>query len=776
MSYAIEKSMMGRKPLTILELDLDYCRYEYGQTYTNLLLRSEQLDNATWAKSNVTVTVNDTISPSGAINAEKIQDTSSSAEGYIQQTITVANDSQQYVFSCYLKAGTATDPVLYMALSGGTGVTGHIVIDLDTEKLTKISTSDEHGLVFIGNGWYRAWVSVTNNTSGNTTLQCRIQAEDWGLGGIETGYFYGYGAQCVAGSTPGHYVLTTTVSASAGCDAAGSGDSKCYNTRKTCADTANYTKQNRSYRFCQPRSDLPKGISMYPCIKGNPNLSPVGAPVYGVGDRGKVAVTFDDFPHNDRGTDPYVDGRTYDPLSQGTFFGKLFARNPYYVGRTFRVKTGFITNPFSWANFQNRTYITDKIEGPDTKWRAIITGADILRLTDKEISKVPLQTTGTYVSGLTSSPLTINIAGDDSYDSSGEVRIGDEVYQYTGKSLNSPEDGGCILTGITRASWGSTQEDPDVGDTVELCKSWSSTNVVDIVYEMLNTYVGIDASNIPYNNGSPEDEWDIEKVNWLSGFNLTTIITEPTGVNELLEELAEQCQFSLFVDQINDKIKLITNTPPLANESVTALNDDSHFRKNSLSIKEDTKRHYTRVLIHYDKRDYTKEQDVNNFKVAYLNIDTASESADLYNTKKEKVIYSRWFDETNSGQVILLASRLLSRFTEPPKIIRFSLDAKDSDLWTGDLAEITSRIHQEAAGCNCPIRVQVLSVDEDMDKYHYVTMSSQFVSQGRYGFIKPSGSPKVDYSDETETNQDAYAHIVANSGEFPDGEQGYKII
>jgi hypothetical protein len=39
---------------------------------TNLVLRSEEFDNASWGKINATITANATASPSGVINADKI--------------------------------------------------------------------------------------------------------------------------------------------------------------------------------------------------------------------------------------------------------------------------------------------------------------------------------------------------------------------------------------------------------------------------------------------------------------------------------------------------------------------------------------------------------------------------------------------------------------------------------------------------------------------------------------------------------------------------------
>ena len=299
--------------------------------------------------------------------------------------------------------------------------------------------------------------------------------------------------------------------------------------------------------------------------------------------------------------------------------------------------------------------------------------------------------------------------------------------------------------------------------------------MVDIVYDLLVNYAGIDSTKIPYNNGSPEDEWDIEKLNWLSLNNLTTIISEPTGIKTLLEELCEENQFSLYVDQVNDKVKLVTNTPPALNEPLTLLNDNANLVEDSISVKRDTKRQYTRVSILYAMRDYTQSKDeVTNYKLGYIDPDLSAEGVDQYDVIKEKRIFSRWYNDTNGPQVSQLSGRLRARFVDPPVVVHFDLDAKDSDVWSGTLAEITSRHLQDFDGSNVAFTVQILTVDERKDRLRYVAMSSQF--KGLYGYIKPSSSPKVDYSDETEENKIKYAHICPNTGFFDDGEPGSKII
>ena len=46
------------------------------------------------------------------------------------------------------------------------------------------------------------------------------------------------------------------------CTATETGDAKCFNTLKTCNDTANYNKTSVEVKSCLPRSNLPIGEPM----------------------------------------------------------------------------------------------------------------------------------------------------------------------------------------------------------------------------------------------------------------------------------------------------------------------------------------------------------------------------------------------------------------------------------------------------------------------------------------------------------------------------------
>lgn len=72
----------------------------------NLLLRSEEFDNASWAKTNTTITPNDAIAPNGTQTAERLNATTASTARTYQDVTVTAGVS--YTASIYAKAGTST--------------------------------------------------------------------------------------------------------------------------------------------------------------------------------------------------------------------------------------------------------------------------------------------------------------------------------------------------------------------------------------------------------------------------------------------------------------------------------------------------------------------------------------------------------------------------------------------------------------------------------------------------------------------------------------------
>lgn len=95
-------------PITILE-----------PSRTNLILYSQEFNNAAWGKSTTTVTANAAIAPDGTLTADRVQGVGASA---IDQTITTTVTN--YVYSFWVKSYSGINQTFRARINGG--VTGNL--------------------------------------------------------------------------------------------------------------------------------------------------------------------------------------------------------------------------------------------------------------------------------------------------------------------------------------------------------------------------------------------------------------------------------------------------------------------------------------------------------------------------------------------------------------------------------------------------------------------------------------------------------------------------
>jgi len=579
---------------------------------------------------------------------------------------------------------------------------------------------------------------------------------------------------------------------------------KCHNTLGTCKDPDNYTKTTKTYKFTDKGVYTPVGLTAFPAVTKvtySPTKLEFGK---GLGYRSKLSVSFQDFEHHDRGIDPYQSDRTYD-TSRGTFFRKLIARNKYYNGRPLRVYNGFNSfrndrtlplfpsstiypsdkifpqnqilydstiNFFSDVDFQTREYI---IESVNLKGEKItITAKDILKKLDKERSQAPKQSEGSLKADITNvaTSLTLTDAAFADYPASGHIRINDEIISYTGKT--SPD----TLTGLSRAQYGTTADDHDLDDTVQLCLIYTSMNVVDIIYDLIVTYGGIDSSYIPYDNGATgiDEEWDIERDTYLSYATYSTIISEPEGVNDLLAELTEQSMLMLWWDDKTQKIRLKALTQPTQRQSIKTLNDNVNFIQDSISFKMLEGDRYSQLWVRWNIKDWSQDlKEKDNYSTVYVGANLDSETSDRYGDKRVKEINSRWF--ASSSQPTTLYTRFAQLYTDAPVEFKAKLDGKDYDLEIGQFVDIESDHFLEPNGSAMKIRAFITEIKDIIPGHSIeVTATSTGFQLGlRYGYI--TDNTMVDYTSATDAEKEVNGFIAATSSGFPSDEgDAYRII
>lgn len=179
---------------------------------TNICLRSQELDNASWTKQNVTVTANSTTSPDGTVNAEKVAKNGVSADDKIEQSIAISN-STEYSISAFLKNNDNPNggkTTLAFRVSGGTLFRKGYEWTGSTLAATTTFASGTRTNEFIedyGNDWYRVGFSFTSDgTYGDFEIDVDRS------GGTSTTSIYAWGCQLEEGGFKTSYIETSTAS------------------------------------------------------------------------------------------------------------------------------------------------------------------------------------------------------------------------------------------------------------------------------------------------------------------------------------------------------------------------------------------------------------------------------------------------------------------------------------------------------------------------------------------------------------------------------------
>jgi hypothetical protein len=158
---------------------------------TNLVTFSEQMDNAAWTKTNVTITANDEVSPDGYTNADKITDNANNTQHRVSQTISVTSGTS-YTASIFVKNDDKGDFAINFTASGFSST--QIVFNL----INGTVTSGTGTIQDYGNGWYRISATEAANVTGSGTIGFNL-----GNGGAYVGSsqsVFIYGAQCEIGN------------------------------------------------------------------------------------------------------------------------------------------------------------------------------------------------------------------------------------------------------------------------------------------------------------------------------------------------------------------------------------------------------------------------------------------------------------------------------------------------------------------------------------------------------------------------------------------------
>jgi len=506
----------------------------------------------------------------------------------------------------------------------------------------------------------------------------------------------------------------------------------------TCDETWD-TTTFKTYRFAT--TNLPRTYGRPPTSSGLPGdiIELDGAAVYpiiidvneevtelqpgeGLAIQGSASITF---------TDIDADPGPVTETTEGTFFGKLAARN-ILNNKDARIIQYHVNDDGIYAEDDGLTrfYIVDTLKN-DGRGTWTITFKEELSKLDKDKNQFPIPTNGTIRTAVDASVVIIPVDSttDWATDSQGlipyTVKVGDELFkvasvtdnQGPGAALNVGTRGADIV--FTNTLSETVADTHAVGDAVQICYTSDDQDIDLFLTDVLESS-GIPSAFIP------SADWAAEIAEWHPTDKINTIWHEPVESNEVTKQVTIGFLLDIWYDNEDQEVKL--SAISVWQVSGPTIEEGKQITYNTFRISPRELIRFSRAFVYFDKPNKVDNDDIKNYRGLSLNIVSSLEDPGLFGEPKTKEFDNSHVIGLNAA--VLLTQRTTARFGNTPEEYTFETEEKFLNYKTGDIVDVITNEKQNFAGLSSNVRAQILSVKPVYTEFgrKYITKALTFES------------------------------------------------